>query len=821
MQSHRYSFKTQPIANPEAIVGGTGNYRFTVLTDGLLRYEWAEDGLFEDRASVLAVNRRLPVPEYRVKESNDTLEIITTRFHLTYDKRPFSPSGLTAVVKGAFWEHGSVWRYGESCESLGGTARTLDGADGRIPLGPGVVSRKGYATLDDSQSMLFDDEQVVGTRRPGSRVDGYLFAYGHDYAAAVKAFYAISGSQPLLPRWALGNWWSRYYAYRADEYLELMDRFQEKRIPMSVAVIDMDWHLVNGDPRVAEAGVTGWTGYTWNRELFPDPEGFLAELHRRNLKTSLNDHPADGVQRHEDSYHEMAVALNHDTTHGDGIPFDITNRRFLDAYFDILHRRLENQGVDLWWVDWQQGPHSRIPGIDPLWVLNHFHFMDSGDGQKRPMTFSRYAGPGSHRYPVGFSGDSHITWDSLHFQPEFTATASNIGYGWWSHDIGGHMFGERDDELLIRWVQYGVFSPIMRLHSSRNPWNLKEPWNLEPSFEKIMIEFLRLRHRLVPYLYTANEQAALKDTPLVQPMYWLHPNREEAYQYKNQYYFGSELMVVPITAPQNPKLRLSQVRAWFPPGRYVDIFNGTVYDGNREMWISRRLSDFPVFAREGAIIPLDAAAEPQNGCENPAGFEILVVVGADGQFEIVEDDGTGASAACVDFVRTPIVFNQAAGTVEIGPSTGSGLRHRTRSWNVRFVGYGPPKKICVYVDGSERDVVVKQESSGCLVAIGDCQTGSRITVELGESPELNVTEFAPRIGDFLLYVQMNLELKEKIWTIVSDIEAPRTVVISRLCALDLDTSFLHALMEYIVADSRERASWHFASLSWSTTREQI
>ena len=100
-----------------------------------------------------------------------------------------------------------------------------------------------------------------------------------------------------------------------------------------------------------------------------------------------------------------------------------------------------------------------MEGLDPLWMLNHFHFLDNARDGKRPMTFSRYAGPGSHRYPVGFSGDTVVTWESLQFQPYFTSTASNIGYGWWSHDIGGHMGGYKDDELEGRWVSAGrIFS---------------------------------------------------------------------------------------------------------------------------------------------------------------------------------------------------------------------------------------------------------------------------------------------------------------------------------------------------------------------------
>lgn len=258
----RLHFPVNPVAKPLSIISGS-KYRFTVLTDGLLRYEWSPDGRFEDRPSVFATNRDFPQPDFRVKETPRELEIITKRFHLSYDKTDFTPSGLSAIIKGFFWDHASVWRYGEDCENLGGTARTLDGVDGRCPLGPGVISRKGYTTIDDAASMLFGEDGFVASRMDGDgRVDGYLFAYGHDYKGAIHALYKLSGSQPLLPRWALGNWWSRYYAYSANEYLALMDEFQKEEIPLSVAVLDMDWHIVE-DERITEAGKTGWTGYTW------------------------------------------------------------------------------------------------------------------------------------------------------------------------------------------------------------------------------------------------------------------------------------------------------------------------------------------------------------------------------------------------------------------------------------------------------------------------------------------------------------------------------------------------------------------------------
>ena len=148
---------------------------------------------------------------------------------------------------------------------------------------------------------------------------------------------------------------------------------------------------------------------------------------------------------------------------------------------------------------------------------------------------------------MGFSGDSVITWESLDFQPYFTATASNIGYGWWSHDIGGHMQGIKNDELAVRWLQFGVFSPIMRLHSTCNEFNGKEPWRYNSIAENIMKKYLRLRHKLIPYLNNMNLRANQESMPLLQPMYYHNPLQEEAYHVPNEYYFGSELIVCPIT----------------------------------------------------------------------------------------------------------------------------------------------------------------------------------------------------------------------------------------------------------------------------------
>src|SRR5690606_24541093 len=176
----------------------------------------------------------------------------------------------------------------------------------------------------------------------------------------------------------------RYWAYDEAELTALMQEFREQEVPLSVCIIDMDWHLTQTGNRSS-----GWTGYTWNRELFPDPLRFLQWLHDQGLRTALNLHPAEGIHPHEAQYEAMAEAMGVDPQSQEPIPFDIANPAFTMPYLTLLHHPLEAEGVDFWWLDWQQGTRSSLPGLDPLWWLNHIHFYDLGrDGRKRPFVFS-------------------------------------------------------------------------------------------------------------------------------------------------------------------------------------------------------------------------------------------------------------------------------------------------------------------------------------------------------------------------------------------------------------------------------------------------
>ena len=414
--------ETHPLADPKNVVKGD-KYRITVLTEHLLRMEYSEDGEFIDAASQTVVNRDFPAVEFSVKDTGDELELRTKYLQLNYNKKAFSANGLSCKTTAVGISSVPAWHYGDPTQDLGGTARTLDQVNGACELEPGIMSWFGSAVLDDSKSLLMTEDGWVTPRKKGVQ-DLYFFGYGWNFRLALKDFYHLCGKTPMLPRFALGNWWSRYWRYSEASYMKLMEDFDKENVPFSVAVIDMDWHRVDDvDPKYG----SGWTGYSWNKKLFPDPERFLGKLHARGMKTTLNVHPADGIRAYEDCYPEVAEAMGVDAKKEEPVNFDIADPKFVDVYFEKVHHPMEKEGVDFWWIDWQQGQSTKIEGLDPLWMLNHYHFLDSGRDGKRPMTFSRYAGPGSHRYPVGFSGDTHITWESLDFQPYFTSTASNIG----------------------------------------------------------------------------------------------------------------------------------------------------------------------------------------------------------------------------------------------------------------------------------------------------------------------------------------------------------------------------------------------------------
>jgi alpha-glucosidase (family GH31 glycosyl hydrolase) len=357
----------------------------------------------------------------------------------------------------------------------------------------------------------------------------------------------------------------------------------------------------------------------------------------------------------------MARWMGMDPGEKQPVPFDVADPHFMQGYFELLHHPQEAMGVDFWWLDWQQGRKSKIPGLDPLWWLNHLHYQDLGrDGRKRPFVFSRWGGLGNHRYPIGFSGDTFIQWRSLAFQPYFTATAANVAYGWWSHDIGGHMFADRSPELYVRWVQFGLFSPILRLHSTSKPQLDRRPWGKPERHFHAAREAMQLRHAFIPYLYTMAWRFHQTGLAPTLPMYYADVS-PQAFACPDQYFFGSELVAAPVVTPSRPRSGRAHQRVWLPSDGWTNLFTGETFPAG---WHTVRaaLEDIPVYARPGAIVPLGPRSG-RGGTGNPHELDIYLFPGASNRFELYEDDGETTDYQRGGYALTPFTLEQNGGAL--------------------------------------------------------------------------------------------------------------------------------------------------------------
>jgi alpha-glucosidase (family GH31 glycosyl hydrolase) len=697
----------QGAADPAAIVI-SGQARFTALTSRLIRMEWSANSQFEDHPSLVFINRRMPVPKFTKMIRRGSLIIQTGDLKLTYkiNSGAFNSGNLSI----AFTLNGKsvVWSPGmPGPGNLGGTRRTLDGANGPVPLDGGLLSRDGWVVEDDSGSPVFNENVDAPdwawaiARPPGDHMDYYFFGYGHDYKAELHDFIRVAGRIPLPPRFVFGTWWSRYWAYTDEEFEQLIDQFHSHNVPLDVLVVDMDWHPTFAvrwwENKVDPSGHTlGWTGYSWNGLYFPEPQEFLSWVHHQDLKVTLNMHPASGVQPFETAYPEMARAMGIDPTTKQYIPFDIANKKFATNYMDILHHSLEAQGVDFFWLDWQQEGTTSLPGLNPTWWLNYVHFTDMEREGKRPLLFHRWGGLGNHRYEIGFSGDVISTWQSLAFQPYFTATAANVGYGYWSHDIGGHIPGTVEPELYTRWVQWGAFSPVLRTHTTKNPDSERRIWAFPAKYAEAMRSAFLLRYSLVPYIYTAARDTYDTGISILHPLYYDFPEQDGAYDHNGGYAFGSSMIAAPVVTPADPNSHLAIRSIWLPPGEWIEWPTGAHFTGPVQLTRTFDLDQIPVYVRPGSIIPM--APRMNSTDARPLDPLVLQVFPAKtGEGKLYEDAGNTLGYESGEFAWTH--FHQqtlADGSQEIKilPTQGKfGGMLNERRYQIRVSGVWPPSSV--------------------------------------------------------------------------------------------------------------------------------
>ncbi|MBO7683391.1 MAG: hypothetical protein J6T51_01545 [Kiritimatiellae bacterium] len=705
-------------ASCAVVVGNTeivGKARFTLLTDRMIRCEWSEDGSFEDRPSLTFVNRAMPPVKHTCTRTGDGAVIETEKMRVEWKGGAFNEKNLFVSLgsrRGATLPPVAV--LDDDKENLLGTMRTIDARSSIKDLLPrmekGVLSRRGVAVVDDTQKPLFvkggdywkEWVEERPRREKGAYRDLTVFAYGHDYKGCLGDYVKVAGRIPLPPRWAFGYWWSRFWNDTESDYRQAVRDMKSVGIPVDVCVIEMYWHenwdIAERPDMLQPLGgqMWGWGGYTWNKRYFPDPAGMFRFLHDEGLHAPLNMHPACGIPDCEDVFPRFAKDYG---WKGKGIiPFRGDEERWAEIYFKDIIEPLEALGADCFWLDWQQWLMSKgKPTLSNTFWLNHlFATHDArrvrvnapyqphggaacNQAAKRPIIYHRWGGLGSHRYQIGFSGDGESSWRMLESIPWFTATASNVGYGYWGHDLGGHnrpqFKREENGELLTRWMQCGVFTPIFRTHSAKDSLLERRPWKYADHFF-ILRETYRLRYRLAPYIYTAARQAYDTGVCLCRPMYYDWPEEDAAYEAINQYMFGDDILVAPVTKPVDPVTKEAEVEVWLPKGTWYDVSRGEIVEGGHKLTRGYTVEETPWFVKAGAVIPM--YPDSVNRLGNPGTDDMVlfcvpqaarrVEVNAPYQTSIYEDGGDNADYA-TNYRRTAI--RREGNRVTIAPRKGA------------------------------------------------------------------------------------------------------------------------------------------------------
>ncbi len=782
--------------NENVFTGKT--YRITVLSERLLRFEYNAEGKFFDGTTHFAINKNFPKFEYKKEEDNKYLVISTKYFSLQYAKdKPFKgPSfapdsnlrvKLNNTDKLWYMSHPEARNYKSTAISLDDFAN--------IKLEKGLYSTDGFVTVDDSKGLIINSDGSL-IKREDKNLDFYLFMYKRDFGLCLYDYFTLTGFPAMLPKYALGIWWNRDRIYSDNDIVTMINLFNKHDIPLSVMLLSEFWHIKDDrNPNLYK------TGYTFNNKLFPDPKQLTDYLGTKNIKLGINIDPSEGIRKEEPSYNSFAASFN--VTDGKNVPFNIFDKTFVSKFLDELLNPLLREGIAFFWLDY-------VISLQGLEALNYYVYNNYKNiSDKRPLLLTRNSLVASHRYPVLYSGETVVSWDTLKYLPFYNSNSSNIGVTHWSHDVGGFKDGVEDSELYLRYVQFSCFSPIFRFSAKRGPYYKREPWLWDMKTFTIVKNFCQLRYKLIPYIYSESYNYHKTGLPIVQPLYYNNPELFDEPEYKNEYYFGKEFLIAPITKTKDIVMNRSVERIFLPSGTWYDFFTGKKFLGDKRYVTFYKDETYPIFVREGAIIPMAVFDKNKNDISNPKSLEINVFPGKSNTYKLYEDDGITNSYENGAFNVTTIDYNYMSNnyTLIIYPFEGdSSLVPEKRNYFIKFRNTKEASDVSIYLNGDHANNIIEKyaDEVDFYIKIYDVDVTKQLTINCkGNNIEIDAVRIINEdINLIISDLSIPTHLKEQIGAIIfsnKDIKRKR-ILVNKLKKQGLTpkfTSMFLKLLEYV------------------------
>ena len=728
------------------------NYRITILSERLVRLEYNNTGVFNDCETMIIKNRLFEMPNFNKKEDEKVLIIETPYFTLTYQKNnTFSSHSLVAKINDSKKE----WFYGQKeVRNLGSFTFSLDEQYSLPKLEKGLFSFDGFVTLDDSDALSFDENgNVVQREIDKKNVDLYLFIYNKDFGLCLKDYFTLTGYPPLIPRYALGNWWSREYAYKDSDVLELITKFQRKKIPLSIFLLDNGWSKIDSKYPLLKSG------FTFDENLFPNVIEFVAKIHELGIKLGVKINPQYGFSPIEKNYE---IAQKYLPSDKNGLlSFNPCSVKNIDAFLKIFINPLISMGMDFFWNDYSENSPEK------MYLLNYYMHKNVANSNVRSLILSRNSMYAAHLHNVIYSGHNPIDWNTLKYLPFYNLSSSNLGVSFQSHDVGGSIDGIEDSDFYLRSIQFGVFSPILRFNTEKGNYFKREPWKWDVVTESIATEYLRLRHKLIPYIYSESYNYYKQGTPLIKPFYYSNPLFYDDENYVNQYYFGSAFMISPITSPLDDMIGRTIQRFYIPSGFWYDFKTGKRFIGNHKYISFYEIDDYPIFVKKGSIIPM-AGDNSYMSCDNPKDLEIHVFPGESNTYYLYEDDGITMNYEKNEYVKTEIDYNYRASnyTLIIRQVEGdSSFLPEYRDYKIVFRNTKKADKLVVYENNQiVNDIKTENSDSDFIVYIKHINTKNQLVINCyGQDIEIdNLRLIKDDINDIISDLKIRTIIKDDI-----------------------------------------------------------